>query len=421
VAKPHKKINYQKQQRQQQKQAQPTPSLNAEQINANQGRVTFQLHALDTWFFRESRPHDAVGASELASLFPPPVRTLVGALRTFIGEQIGIDWQSLSHSVPDLDFTQALGDSENLGQLQLQGPWIVHNSQRLYPAPLYLMQGNQDGKLDLQRLQAGQPVHCDLGDVRLPELPAGLKAYKTLEQRWLTPSGLAQCLNGHTPEAKNVITPDQLFKHEPRLGIARNNNSRSVIDGKLYQTRHLRLQDQVHIELDVQGIQHELLSFLINQQTTLIRLGGEGRMASVLINPSIHTLPFVAKAKNVDTVLLHFITPADLGGDWYPENFKKIERNGRTVWHGQINGIDMNIEAAVIGKVHREGGWDMKNHLPRPVKSYIPAGTAWFCRLEQATDWQTLTEKLHGHFIGHDTDFGRGQILLGHWHDSIKV
>ena len=30
---------------------------------------------LDTWFFREARPHGSMGNSELGSQFPPPVRT----------------------------------------------------------------------------------------------------------------------------------------------------------------------------------------------------------------------------------------------------------------------------------------------------------------------------------------------------------
>ena len=30
----------------------------------------WRFEALDTWFFRESRPHGSVGAAELASLFP---------------------------------------------------------------------------------------------------------------------------------------------------------------------------------------------------------------------------------------------------------------------------------------------------------------------------------------------------------------
>lgn len=382
------------------------------------GEMTFRLAACDTWFFRESRPHDAVGASELASLFPPPIRTLAGAIRTYLGEQIGIDWKTLASDMPDFDYKTALGGPDDLGQLQLNGPWIVHNDQRLYPAPLYLMHSNAMGTDDIQRLQAGPAVHCDLGKVRLPQLPKDCKGYKTLEQRWLTAQGLAKCLNGETPAINDVITPDMLFSHEARLGIARDNIHRKVLDGKLYQTRHLRIKDNVHIELDLQGLDAALLARLgPPQPAALLRLGGEGRMASLACRNNREALPF-AKPKTVETVLIHFLTAADFNGHWYPEDFQKVEQNPLTVWKGILNGIDLTIEAAVIGKVQREGGWDMQQHQPRPVKSYIPAGSAWFCRLPQATDWQTLSDALHGQCIGHDAAFGRGQIALGHWLDS---
>lgn len=383
--------------------------------------ITFRLAACDTWFFRESRPHDVVGASELASLFPPPIRTLAGALRTYFGEQIGIDWQTLNCAIPGFDFQSALGGSDDLGQLQLNGPWIVLDGKRLYPAPFYLMHGSKEGQPDLQRLQPGQPVNCDLGHVRLPQLPIGLKGYKTLEQRWLTAQGMAQCLNGQSPAIDDVVTPEQLFSHEARLGIARDNTNRKVLDGKLYQTRHLRIQDTVQIELDTQGLDDLLIEQLNkHNQTNLLRLGGEGRMASLERCSTREALPF-AKSKTAETVLIHFLTPADFNRQWYPDGFRCIEHNGLTIWQGQLKGIEISIEAAVIGKVHREGGWDMKNHRPRPVKSYIPAGSTWFCRLQQPIDWQFLTEKLHGQCIGNDTAFGRGQILLGHWHDSTKL
>ena len=53
---------------------------------------TWRFNAFDTWFFRESRPMDSIGGSELASLFPPPATTLAGAVRTAIGEHLRVDW-----------------------------------------------------------------------------------------------------------------------------------------------------------------------------------------------------------------------------------------------------------------------------------------------------------------------------------------
>jgi len=378
------------------------------------GQINLQLYPFDTWFFRESRPHDAAGASELSSLFPPPIRTLAGALRTFLGDQMEIDWKTLQSKNNDFDFEKSLGNAEHLGELQLNGAWVCYQGQRLYPAPVYLMQ--KEG--NLQRLQIGQAVRCDLGSVRLPEMPKDCVGYKNLEQHWVTAAGMRLCLEGQVPNVSDIVKADDLFSHEARIGIARDNEKRKVIDGKLYQTQHLRLKEEVHIELDAKNLDASLLQALsTKQQNAILRLGGEGRMASVATNDTAEPLPFIKKHKT-DTLLIHFVTAADFDGKMFPENFIPNDPREPNFWQGEINGIGLIIEAAVIGKAHREGGWDMQKHQPRPVKSYIPAGSTWFCRLINPDDYKHIHEKLQGHCMGNDTAYGRGQILIGLWNDA---
>ncbi|MGR8932075.1 MAG: type III-B CRISPR module-associated protein Cmr3 [Gammaproteobacteria bacterium] len=385
----------------------------------------FEFHPFDTWFFRESRPFDALGGSELASLFPPPIRTLAGALRHFLGEQIDIDWKTLSNSLAEFTFKTELGDAENLGKLKLQGPWINFKGERLYPAPSYLLKKERD----LQRLVVGNKVLCDLGHVRLPqlpELPADQSGgYQVMERYWLTTEGLRKCLEGKTPSWSNDITEivaaDQLFDTEPRLGIARDNRSRQVKTGFLYQTAHVRPHPDLHLELIAQNLRADLVQRLPNtQQPGLVRLGGEGRQAAILVHDRYPELPSprAPATATVDSVALHFMTAADFQGESFPSEFTKTEIDGQTVWSGNINGMKLQIEAVVCGKAYREGGWDLQNRCPREVKSLVPAGSVWFCRLKQPCDWQTLLDKLHGHCIGQETEFGRGQILLGHWQDT---
>jgi len=363
------------------------------------GTLTFRIQAFDTWFFRESRPHDAAGASELSSLFPPPIRTLAGALRTHLGNQINIDWHTLTCPNSDFDFEKSLGNASHLGELQLRGAWIYYAGKRLYPAPYYLMQKENQ---EITRLIIGQKVHCDLGDVRLPEMPADLQGYKTLENVWITATGLRACLDGNVPKQTDIIQQKSLFSYEARLGIARDNTQRKVQDGKLYQTQHLRLKPEVQIELDASGLDPLLIAALPKQQS-MIRLGGEGRMASLQVKEHNEPFPFT-NPKKADRILIHFITPADFNGEMFPANFEQKEQDQQTVWQGDINGVTLTIEAAVIGKVHREGGWDMQNHRPRAVKA--------------STDWQRLATALQGQCIGADTAYGRGQILIGQWQEQ---
>ena len=429
MAKPNKKnnnqggrVNYAKQNRQKEK-AIATVSVETKAVSPSTKSVSLannelniMLTAYDTWFFRESRPHDAVGASELSSLFPPPIRTLAGALRTLIGDQLKINWQTLqSATQPDFNFVAELGDAKGLGELQINGPWINFKGQRLYPAPLYLMQKGDE----IKRLAPGSVVRCDLGLVRLPALPEGSQGFKALEQRWITAEGMRRCLEGLVPTDK-IYTSDHLFSHEARLGIARDNVTRSVEDGKLYQTQHLRLKEDVSVGLLVKNLS-TVAKDILTQPNTLLRLGGEGRMAALETQQQAQALPFVQQNPNakVESFVLHFITPADFEGEMFPKGFKKTMLDGETVWEGVINTIEVRIVSAVLGKVHREGGWDMQKHQPSPVKSYIPSGSAWFCRaVDSELTWETLNKQLHGHCIGVDSAYGRGQVLLGTLKDN---
>jgi CRISPR-associated protein Cmr3 len=418
---------YAKEQRKKEKAEQQAHKKQAAPQTCVQGQFNFQFHALDTWFFRESRPHDAVGASELSSLFPPPVRTLIGAIRSFLGEQLAIDWTAFSSSkkdqpflIGDLDFKQAVGDADNLGELKLKGPWVCCDGQRLYPAPFYLMQ--KEG--ELKRLRIGAKVRCDLGTVRLPELPEDCDGYKNVDQAWITAGGWKKLLMQDLPDQSEIKYLSDLLDKEPRLGIARSNATRTVLDGKLYQTQHIRLKEQVGIELDVHGLQQPLAAVVpeINGPV-LLRLGGEGRMAELTVKQQHEPLPSLDSSilnKPAKKIIIHFMTHADFDRKWFPETISQDE--GRTVWQGEIKGIKLTIVAAVIGKVHREGGWDMQKHRPRAVKSFIPAGSAWFCQVDDETvTWQMLIDKLHGHCIGLDAAYGRGQMLIGRWDDNEQL
>jgi CRISPR-associated protein Cmr3 len=409
------------------------------------GTVNLQFTPMDTWFFRESRPHDAVGASELSSLFPPPVKTLLGAVRTFLGDSMGFNWNVLKdknkiNSAEVLHFKSLLGDAENLKPLSVNGAWVCKDGQRLYPVPCYLMHKLIDNEYDFIRLEIGDVVECDLGKVRLPQLPKlpanKTPGYKGLEQTWITHEGWQKLLAGgidlpvNTKNKKEIFTAKDLFDKEPRLGIARNNQTRTVIEGKLYQTQHLRLKEDVYIEIDLKGLHETLRTKLPMQKNELLRLGGEGRMAGLTAKNQYEALPKLKLDDNrLKKFILNFITPAYFGeenhqGRMFPENFtpKKNEKEQIISWEGKINDITFIVEAAVIGKVHREGGWNMQDHKPRAVKSYIPAGSAWFCRLDdESLTGKEVIEKLNGQCIGEETDWGRGQILIGVWHDTAKT
>ena len=361
----------------------------------------WRFNPLDSWFFREARAFDTSGSNELSSLFPPPARTVAGAIRTLIGETQNVDWQRFACDGEYADLKRWIGISDDLGALKMVGPYPLWNGKRLYPTPLHLLMKEQESVF----LKPGDPVECDLGKVRLPKLDKTLPGAKPLENAWIDSDDLQQILRNEPP--KKIYRAKDLYAVEPRLGIARNNAQRTAADGLLYQTRHIRPRPELAIGVDIIGVPPEW-----HPRNGVIRFGGEGRASAVTVSD---VLPPLAMPKaNSQNLLLMLLTPADFGNQkWNLPGFSESEQDGVLVWRGWLNGVELILHSVVLGKAVREGGWDLLNQRPRPVKSLIPAGSVYFCSV--VGDIKTAIEKLHGAHIGLDTALGRGELAIGLW------
>lgn len=376
--------------------------------------VTLTFNATDTLFFRESRPMESMG--ELQSVFPPPIRTLAGAVRSLIGESMGVNWRDYENN-ENHPLREIIGFSEQLGNLKLQGAWLAWNNERLYPAPLHLLKKDEA----LYRLELDKTgTWCDLGKkVRLPKLPNDkARGSKPLENTWLTAIGLQAVLNGNLPTKEQMKTANDLFQRESRLGIARDNARRTVEEGMLYQTQHIRPNANLAIQLDVDGLPKEMPS------KAIIRLGGEGRTASMQAQERVNALPSIADNTKTKGLLLYLLTPLPtqpIGNVWQPlPSFIREEREQQTVWVGTLNGIELELHGAITGKALREGGWDMAKHQPRPVISLIPAGSVFFCTVKDGNTVAAIKALHNQHIqqIGADlTAYGYGHLAVGIWND----
>ena len=368
---------------------------------------------LDTWFFKEARPFDSVGATQLGTiLLPPPARTVAGAIRTLIGENQGVDWKE---SNANHKLAEEIGYSDHLGKLRLTGPYLLLNGKRLYPLPLIILEGKikrfkskKTGKRIEQqafdRLRPGQPIECDLGKkVRLPEKSEHLEGAKPIEDAWLTATDFERVLTGKEyPE--NIKYNKELFTLENRVGLALDRKTRIAKEHQLYQNQHIRIHhhNNLQIGMQVDGIKEKLHP----TAKQLIHFGGEGRLAEVSISEANHkiTSPVVKSDKHIFLTLL---TAANLGQSGLLND--SFQQDG----HGEIKKVKLKMVSAVLGKSIREGGWDLVNDSPRPVISLVPAGSVWFCEVVSG-DPKTL----HGYKIGTDTELGRGELAVGKWSES---
>lgn len=382
-------------------------------------RLSFD--AFDTLFFREARPMESIGAKPLAGRFPPPARTLAGAVRGLAGEALGVDWRAYRDGEATQDGVEAVigkAKENGLGQLKLTGPYPVLNGQRLYPVPLSLFGKPNAAPLpegegvssEYARLLPGEATDCDLGRVKLPVLAKALPGAKPLENVWLDADDMNRVLAGEEPV--KPVKAKQLFSAESRLGIAINSHSRSVEEGLLYQTVHARPEADVRIGVEVEGLPDTV-------QSGVVRLGGEGRFARVDVATAAARLQ-PKQPKGSDGVLLALLTPALFKpGEWHPPGFVEgKDGEGATVWRGKLENIELTIIASVIGKPVREGGWDLAKHQSRPATPLIPAGTVFFCTVKDSA--AQAVEVLQGKKIGFETEWGRGELAVGYWEGVNK-
>lgn len=365
----------------------------------------WEFNALDTLFFRESRPMESIGGSQLQSVFPPPARTLIGAIRTAVGEALDTDWHAYREEGHPL--RARIGTPESLGPLGFTGPFLQEKGQRLYPLPLaVLFAGSRQTRL----LPGAKPIVCDLGRVALPiKADPELAGAAPRENAFVTAAGLQAFLEGRQIPASEIRERSDLFSTEERLGIARDNRTRVTGDGLLYQTSHIRPHHDrdLGVGIVVRGLDTNGLP-----QDGAIRLGAEGRLAAWRRNQT-QSLPEPATPKQKQGLILALQTAALFTNGWLPDGFTVSEINGQTVWRGALNGIALTLVCGIVGKPVREGGWDMVNHCPRPLQNLVPAGSCYFCTIEG--DLSSALQALHGQQIGQETEFGRGEIAVGYW------
>jgi len=384
--------------------------------------VQWQFEALDTYFFREAAPFHAGegGQGGQSSIFPPMMSTLQGVIRYQLALSQG--WRpGVDNSLPS-----ELGDINHLGNLRLSGPYLYCNKELLLPAPLFLLRLHDEGKngKGYYRLLPGDPVSCDLGRVRLPVMPDGVRGAKPLDNYWLTLSALEKVLAGGFLEddgsaagagqsvanipANGVVGSDQLWKSEPKVGIGREKDTRSAKDKNIYAINMIRPKKEVSVVVGVDGIPKEW-SIAENFRNKIVNLGGEGKLAKLDILEQLIELPAMPELTSVKgkvrfTVTL--ITPGYFGNQ---EQTRNAIMNLKP-W------INQTCVTACVGKVRQIGGWDLSNDRPRPLRSFIPAGSTWFFEGVEA-DINGLA-KLHGQYIGESNAYGYGQILVGRWEDK---
>lgn len=398
---------------------------------------------LDSLFFRDGSPYQQgeTNQSGTASMFPPAPPTLVGAIRAACARALG--WKS-GNWCENKEICKQLGNGEeDLGKLHFRGPFLVRckspsnedkgkdeKTELLFPAPANLMgkiekpddkPGNENDKPTVGPLAWLSPssnaLDCDFGSARLPEVVANPRAEgaKLLCEKdwWITAEGLEQVLQNKQPDEKHLVHQNQLWSKEPRIGIARSDESRTTKEGAMYSPSHIRLKKGVSIAMEVDGLSQECKKELPKQPQPV---GGESR--ACWLHLCEYSLPFpkLPKSKWDDSKEALRYTATALTPIAVPKPPKPEEEN--------YAGLPGRIVSACLPRPVILGGWDSLECRPLPLKPYLAPGSVLF--LEAKNEEREKVKELYNHaingrnVIGSRTEWGFGIVAIGLWKDSQK-
>ncbi|MHB1407943.1 MAG: type III-B CRISPR module-associated Cmr3 family protein [Desulfitobacteriaceae bacterium] len=375
------------------------------------------FRAVDTWFFRDSAPFEAGegGRAGLTSLFPPMMFTLQGAMRTALA--LGQGWKATwNHRQTNADAAKLpdeLGTSDELGSLELRGPYLRYKGERLYPLPGHVLYAKDSaGQVQVfVPLVPGEAVQCDLSaesgkPVRLLKPLVKQEGLKGEDGIFITREAMARVLSEGLLDAKadrvHWYKVSDLWAMEARIGLERDPRTHNAKEHHLYSTVHVRPK----IDLELEVLESGAPQGWVEQRPKFIRLGGEGRMAETHVNTPLEQLPEMPSLKHEGerirfTVVL--ITPG------FYENPEHVVRYGPPDVPGEV-------VSACLGKTQTVGGWDLAKGQSRPVRPLLPVGSIWF--YEAGKDEEDKVKELHGLCLSDNqlwTSYGFGQVLIGTW------
>ena len=299
--------------------------------------VFYKFKPVDTLFFKGAEPM-SMGDDHTSSLiFPPPVSTIAGAIRTVYLKQNKVKIKDYLNGKAEQDVYDNIGKPENEAPFSIIGPFFMRDKDYFIPAPYSWYVEKKDKKEKEEKkitiikskkiknnlIKSGNDIYWAKGNGKLISIGG----------KWIKLDDFIE-----SNDKIEIFTIEDFAKFEPRTGIKIDKDKRTVEDGHIYSFKHIRLNDNVDI---IFGIEKEPDIW----DKGVLKLGAEQRFGNY------------EQIKNM------------FGSNNEGELFLSL-----SIVEGNDN-INENLIAT--GKIKYLGGWDMNKGFHKDLKGYYPAGTVF--------------------------------------------
>lgn len=304
------------------------------------------MRPVDTLLVKGASPAGAGESSFHLLVFPPPISTVSGALRTAVLKQRGCpiaDYVNGKLQRPDI--LEQIGEPGSDAPFDVLGPLFMKGDTLYLPAPYSWFASKETLKKDgsqLVSVRKTEMLECDLiqssaGD-KIQWVRGGASDMVSLGGYWVTFQDLFSQGTEVSPKP-----PSFFFSVEHRTGIALD--GRKVRQSHLYTFPHARLHEDVNL---VYGITKDLS---LDEQGSLA-VGGERRQV------------------HYKKIQLDIPLSVDSASQWMSVSVVEATE-------------EANKAIVAAGKIQYVGGWDMKKRFHKPLKGYFPAGSIFRTKMNE--------------------------------------
>ncbi|MDD2845469.1 MAG: type III-B CRISPR module-associated protein Cmr3 [Rhodoferax sp.] len=337
------------------------------------------IEPLDVLFLRGNQLFGEPGSYGEA-LMPPWPSVAAGALRTRLLTDSGMDLAA---------FAAGQAEHPQLGTPTQPGPFVLQAFQvarkredgsveLLMPLPADLVVTNKEGARapEVGTVQPLRPatLHPALASSSplplLPVLAQGNDRSKPASGWWLTGNGWRSYLHGQPVTATDLVHTSQLWGFDERVGVGLDENTRSAANGKLFTTRAIALKEGVGFAVAASG--NEL------PEHGTLRLGGDGRAATVHAAPIAWPAPDYAAIVQARRCRIVLTSPGIFAGGWRLPGMADDHTLG-------LRGLRARVVAAAVSRADTISGWNLVTRQPKPAQKTAAAGSVYWLEDLDAT------------------------------------
>lgn len=349
--------------------------------------MIIRINPLDTFFFRDARPFEMGEESWANSIFPPSPSVIYGALRSlwisqqeggFTDDNIKIS-ESLKINGVFLEFNEKTetGDNWNIhfpvprDFVKLEGKRKKDNTQGILELEKFEGVANYDFEyFATKRTKKNLQVE-NLENLSLFHKEDFEKYVKGVEETKLTP-------------ILNYLTS------EPKIGIAKNKQTKVSEEGRLYRVEMQRFGDYQFYKNRNHKRNPENMRILVdfefpqfNPKTFFLKLGGEGKIAHSLFDKkeNIEQIPFPELISKDDKTYFKvcLLSPCIFENGIFPKWYKQ----------DTYNDLNLKILSIIADKPISIGGFDMQadngkggKGYPKTMRKAMPSGSIYYFECE---------------------------------------